>query len=387
MRFEFAAASRIIFGPGTAAEVPPLAKAMGNRVFLVTGKNEKRAASLLEALGDVGFDPLIYPIQTEPTVVMVSEGARMARDESCDLVIGIGGGSALDAAKAIAALVTNKDDVFDYLEVIGKGNPLRYDPIPCIAIPTTAGTGAEATKNSVLASPAHRIKVSLRHLKMLPDLAVVDPVLTYSMPAAVTASTGLDALTQLLESFVTSMANPMTDALCRDGLMRASRSLRRAFEDGNNADAREDMALASLYSGLALSNAKLGAVHGFAGPMGGMFPAPHGVICARLLPWVMEANVKALRNRGPRETRDRFDEIAKMVTHSSDAKADDGIAWIQGLCQDLDVPPLSDFDVSEDQFDEIVSRAKRSSSMKGNPVELTDEELTDVLSRAVGFNN
>jgi alcohol dehydrogenase class IV len=387
MRFEFATASRIIFGPGTAAELPPLAKAMGDRVFLITGKKVNRTAPLREFLREAGLKTVAFAIPGEPTVSMVSQGAETAREEGCDLVIGLGGGSVIDAAKAVAALATNKEDVFEYLEVIGRGKPLRHDPIPCIALPTTAGTGAEVTQNSVLASPEHRVKVSLRHPKMLPDLAVIDPVLTYSMPADVTASTGLDALTQLLESFVTQKANPITDALCRDGLMRASCGLRRAFNDGKDAEARQDMSLASLFSGLALANAKLGAVHGMAGPMGGMFTAPHGVICARLLPWVMEANLKALRNRGPGEILGRFDEIASIVTHSSDAKAEDGIAWIQGLCRDLNVPPLSEFGVTEDQFAEIVSRANKASSMKGNPVVLTKDEMIDVLTRAVGSDN
>lgn len=211
------------------------------------------------------------------------------------MVIGLGGGSVLDAGKAIAALVTNLGNVFDYLEVIGKGQPLVNAPLPFIAIPTTAGTGTEVTRNAVLGSPAHGVKVSLRSPMMLPSLAIVDPELTYGLPPEITASSGLDALTQLIEPFVSVKANPMTDAICREGIRHAAKSLRTVYHNGADASAREGMSLASLFGGLALANAALGAVHGFAGPLGGMLNAPHGAICAKLLPLVMEVNIKVLR--------------------------------------------------------------------------------------------
>jgi len=383
MRFEFATASRIVFGPGTVQEVPASAREMGNRAMLVTGKSEQRPAPLLEALKEVGLETSVFQVPCEPTVSLVCQGAERARQDGCDLVVGMGGGSVIDGAKAMAALVTNEGDIFDYLEVIGRGRPLDRDPIPCIAIPTTAGTGAEVTKNAVLASPEHGVKVSLRHPRMLPDLAVVDPDLTHTMPPALTASSGLDALTQVLESFVSVKSNPLTDSLCREGLKRAFRSLRRAYRHGEDRTAREDMAMVSLLSGLALANAKLGAVHGFAGPMGGMFLAPHGVLCARLLPFVMEANVRALEARGSADLLMRYDEIARILTEKPEAKAEDGIAWVHALCSEFHIPALSDLGVSEDRFAEIISRAKKASSMKGNPVELTDEEMTRILERAV----
>jgi alcohol dehydrogenase class IV len=236
----------------------------------------------------------------------------------------------------------------------------------------------------VLASPQHQLKVSLRSPSMLPRLAVVDPELTYSMPPAVTASTGLDALTQVLEPFVSNQANPMTDGICREGLGRAARSLRRAYEDGRDAEARQDMALVSLFGGLALANAKLGAVHGFAGPLGGLFPAPHGTICARLLSTVMEANVRALQARMPDSPAlARYDEVAKLLTGKGAARANDGVAWIQELCQALDVPPLSDFGLTEDDFPTVAEKARKASSMKGNPILLTDEELTEILGKVI----
>jgi alcohol dehydrogenase class IV len=382
-RFEFATASRIIFGPGTLKEVPALATRVGGSPLVVTGKNTERAAPLLDLLKTTGMQPLTFSVSDEPTIEMTLEGAQLARKKGCDVVMGMGGGSVIDAAKAIAALLTNTGDIMDYLEVIGQGQPLTQASAPCIAIPTTAGTGAEVTRNSVLASREHRVKVSLRSPTMLPDLAVIDPGLTYSMPPSLTASTGLDAFTQLLEPFVSVKSNPLTDALCREGLKRAARSLRRAFEKGSDRLAREDMAIASLFGGLALANAKLGAVHGFAGTMGAMFSIPHGVVCARLLPHVMEVNVKAIEQRGPLEFLSRYDEVARLLTGNPDAGAPHGIDWIHDLCNALDVTPLLEFGITKAHFPELIAGAKRASSMKGNPVELNDEELMEILRKAV----
>ncbi|MDH4242089.1 MAG: iron-containing alcohol dehydrogenase, partial [Phycisphaerae bacterium] len=247
----------------------------------------------------------------------------------------------------------------------------------------TAGTGAEVTRNAVLAVPEKQVKVSMRSPLMLPRLAVVDPELTHSMPPSTTASTGLDALTQLIEAYVSNKANPMTDGICREGLKRAGRSLRKAYENGSDSSAREDMALASLFSGLALANAKLGAVHGFAGPLGGMIFAPHGVICARLLPFVCKANVKALHSREPDSPAlARYDEVARILTGKVSARAADGVEWIQNLCKALTVPPLVQFGLKEKDLPTVVAKAQKSSSMKGNPVILTDDELIEILKES-----
>jgi len=383
IRFEFATTSRIIFGQGTLKGVAALATQMGGRPLVVTGKNTERAAPLLDLLKTTGMQPFTFGVPGEPTIEMAIEGVQLAHKKACDVVIGIGGGSVIDTAKAIAALLTNSGDIMDYLEVIGQGQPLTQVSAPCIAIPTTAGTGAEVTRNSVLESTEHRVKVSLRSPTMLPDLAVIDPELTYSMPPSLTASTGLDALTQVLEPFVSLQSNPLTDALCREGLKRVARSLRRAFENGRDTVAREDMATASLFGGLALANSKLGAVHGFAGTMGAMFSLPHGIICACLLPHVMEANVKALQRKRSLTFLSRYDEVARLLTGKPDAGATDGIDWIYDLCNALDVPPLFEFGITEAHFSEMIAGAKRASSMKGNPVELTDEELIEILRKAV----
>ena len=384
MHFEFATANRIIFGNGTLKEVPPLAAHMGSRALVITGSTSDRAAGLIEQLQAHGVHVVTFQVRSEPTTDIIINGATLARIEKCDLVISMGGGSVIDAGKAVAALITNFGDLFDYLEVIGHAQPITIPPAPYIAIPTTSGTGTEVTRNAVIISVEHKVKVSMRSPLMLPALVVVDPELTYSMPQAVTASTGLDALTQLMEAFVTLRANPLIDGICREGIVRAARSLKAACEDGSNTSAREDMALASLFSGLALANAGLGAVHGFAAPLGGQFNAPHGVICARLLPIVMETNVQALNEREPRSaTLTRYDEIAQILTGISDARAQDGVTWVQELCQALNVPGLSSIGLTHDDIPEIVAKAQRASSMKGNPIELTEDELNDILKRAL----
>jgi alcohol dehydrogenase class IV len=382
-RFEFATATRIVFGAGTLREAGPAAKAMGRRALLVTGRAAERAGSLRELLAAEEIGTAEFAVSDEPTTEVARLGAERARESGCDLVVGFGGGSVVDAGKAIAALVTNQGDPLDYLEVIGRGQPLESPPLPYIAVPTTAGTGAEVTRNAVLASPEHRVKVSLRSPLMLPRLALVDPQLTHGVPPGVTASTGLDALTQVMEPYVSKRAAPMTDALCREGMRRAARSLRRAYQQGDDPAAREDMALASLFGGLALANAGLGAVHGFAGPLGGMFGGAHGAICARLLPHVMEVNVRALRARMENSPAlQRYQEIARILTGNDSAEVDDGVVWVQDLCRALEIPSLASYGMTESDLPSMVEKSAAASSMRGNPIELTPDELREILERA-----
>ena len=384
MRFEFATATRILFGPGTLREVAPAARGMGQRALVVTGRNRSRAQGLLDSLTSAGLQHISFAVAGEPTTNLVQSGAELARSESAELVIAIGGGSVIDAGKAIAVLATNSGALLDYLEVIGRGRALENAPLPFIAIPTTAGTGAEVTRNAVLASPEHRVKVSLRSPLMLPQLAVVDPELALGLPAALTASTGMDALTQLIEPFVSCRANPMTDGLCREGIVRAARSIRRACEHPGDLDAREGMAAASLFSGLALANAGLGVVHGFAAPIGGMFPAPHGAVCAALLPHAMDINLRALRQRQPdSDALQRFTEIARLLTTNPDATADDGVSWLRQLCADLKIPSLGTHGILPDDVAVLCDKAAQASSMKGNPLVLKPDELREILKCAL----
>ncbi|MCX7887229.1 MAG: iron-containing alcohol dehydrogenase [Verrucomicrobiae bacterium] len=356
MNFEFATAARIIFGCGKSAELPSIVHTFGQRPLLV-----HRTHADITLPGAVHFR-----VKGEPTIPLVREGAELARRERCDVVVGFGGGSAIDAAKAIAALLANDGDPLDYVEVIGKGKPVAKPSVPFIAVPTTAGAGAEVTRNAVLAAPEHRIKVSMRSPHMLARVALVDPQLTIGLPPAVTASTGLDALTQLIEPFLSTKANPMTDAFCREGMRLVARSLRRAFERGNDLGARTEMSVASLFGGLALANAGLGAVHGLAAPIGGMFPsAPHGAVCAALLPHVLEANARRAPNR------DRINEVRSILGD------------VAALVRDLQIPGLASYGIREADFPAIIEKAQAASSMKANPVILSPDDLREVLSAAL----
>jgi alcohol dehydrogenase class IV len=379
LNFEFATATQIIFGCGTLKKVPGILKSKGRRILLVTGSDSRRAAVFTELLPAPLFSVSHFRVEREPTTHMITEGVEFARTNGCEAVVGFGGGSVIDSAKAIAALIPNSGDLIEYLEVIGKGRVLENPPVPFIAIPTTAGTGAEVTKNAVIHSPEHQVKVSLRSPLMFPAMAVVDPELTVSMPPHITATTGMDALTHLLETFVSNQPNPFIDMICREGMQSISRSLRTAFEDGSNLKAREDMAFASMLGGMALANVKLGAVHGFAGPMGGMLPVPHGAVCAALLPAVMKVNFQAVAENHLVHSFERFHEVGQLLTGNPDAGAEEGIVWVQNMVSQLGIPKLGSFGLSAEYYSLLVEKAKVASSMKGNPVVLDDRQLLEIL--------
>jgi len=384
VQFEFATSPRIIFGPGESGRIGGLASEFGGKALLVAGGSLDRARRLIAKLEDESIRAIVYQIEGEPTIQVVEEGAELARQNLVELVIGLGGGSVLDSGKAISALATNPGNIYEYLEVIGKGAPLQHPPLPYIAIPTTAGTGAEVTRNAVLGSPEQGLKVSMRSAMMIPRVALVDPELTFSVPSMITASTGLDALTQLIEPFVSAYSNPLTDAVCRQGIGFVKLSLRIAVQDGGNAVARQEMALASLFGGLALANAKLGAVHGFAGVLGGKYSAPHGAICARLLPDVMRVNARALTERDPENVAIvKYRELAQIVTGDPGASILDGIDWVENLCADLGIRGLSSFGIKPAHFVDLIPKAQNASSMKGNPIRLTEQELGEILKRGL----
>lgn len=362
-RFEFATAQRIIFGRGTVCELPDLCASFGRRTLLVTGSRPQQWDTRLSYVG-------IKSIGGEPTTQDIASGVELAKQLNADVIVAIGGGSVVDAGKAIAAMSTQPGDLMRYIEVIGEGKPLDADPLPLIAVPTTAGTGAEATRNAVIASEQHRVKASLRHLSMLPRVALIDPALAIDVPPNITAASGMDAFTQCLEAFVCLRAQPMTDALCLDGIQRAIRSLEHAFQNGPDLDAREDMALCALNSGIALANAGLGAVHGFAAPIGGMFHAPHGAVCAALLAPVWEANSKRA------QSRTKFDQIDALLDG-------DAISWLHALTARLQIPKLSTWGVQNADLDEIARKAAVASSMKANPVSLTHDDLVAILRAAL----
>jgi alcohol dehydrogenase class IV len=381
MDFEFATAARIIVGCGRVADLPGIVAGLGTRVLVCTGASPSRHDQLLAGLRRPAA---IFPVTGEPTVELARAGIAAAREHGADVVAAIGGGSVIDTAKAIAMLLGNGGDPLDYLEVVGSGRPITRPAAPCVAVPTTAGTGAEVTANAVLASPDHGIKASLRSPLMIPRVAVIDPELTASCPPRVTAASGLDALTQCLEPFVSVRANPLTDGLAREGLRRAAAGLRAAYADGGDLAARADMAICSLLGGMALANATLGAVHGLAGVIGGTAPVPHGLACAALLAPVTEANVRALRSAQPgHPALGRYTEAARVITGTPSASITDGLAWIRETVTLLGVPRLAAFGISPQDAADIAAKAARSSSVQGNPVPLDHSALLAILLQAI----
>ncbi len=384
MEFRFATAGRIIFGEGSRHQAGAIVTEIHGPVMVICGGNQRRAEFLLHDLKERGRPITLFQVAGEPTVRQIQAAVQRARHGGVTVVAAIGGGSVIDAGKAVAALLRNEGPVEDYLEVIGRGRPLENPGLPVVAVPTTAGTGSEVTRNAVLAAPEQKVKVSLRHSTLLPWAAIIDPELTYDLPPELTATTGLDALTQLLEPFLSLRSNPLTDAVCREGLPRAARALPLAVRNGQDTLARRDMSLASLMGGLALANAGLGAVHGLAAPIGGRFPAPHGAVCARLLPEVLAVNLRALRERGSEPgLLDRFAEAGRLLTGRGGATADDAVAWVRDLVERMKPPPLSRYGMTPADFAGLVEKARASSSMQANPVSLTTDEMQEILSLAL----
>lgn len=366
---------RVVFGAGSAAQLPAAAAEFGGRTLVVTGSSPNRVGGVLAGLGDHE----VVRVAGEPTVDDARAAAAVGTAVGAEVVVAVGGGSVIDCAKAAAMLLGNGGDPLDYLEVVGRGLPIARPSLPLIAVPTTAGTGAEVTANAVLASPADGIKASLRSAYMVPRVALVDPELTLGCPAPITASAGMDALTQCLEPYVSNRANPVTDGWAATGLRHAGRGLRSAHADGSDLSARTDMALASLLGGLALANAKLGAVHGFAGVLGGMSPAPHGALCAALLVPVCRANLM----RADRDLRHRFDQVARWITGAPDALAEDGLDWLADTVAAIGIPGLSEFGFTDREAGGVAGKAAAASSTQGNPVVLSHEELAAIYRAAL----
>lgn len=384
MRFEFATATRIVFGEGSAREAPDAVKRYATRALLVTGRDPERAAALRKSVEQAGVALRTISVDGEPTVDIVRQAVDSSRAFGASAVVAVGGGSVLDAGKAIAAMLANPGDLLDYLEVIGAGQALPHPALPLVALPTTAGTGSEVTRNAVLGSPAHGVKASLRSPGMLPAVAIVDPLLTVNLPPSLTASTGLDALTQLIEAYLCNRANPMTDLFCEDGMREIARWLRIAYSDGQHTEARAGMAWASLLGGLALANAGLGVVHAFASPIGGAFPAPHGAVCAALLPHGLQVNLEALRAENPQHPRlARFARVAALLTGDADALPETAIGWVRALVTDLAIPDLSAYGVRAQHAEALAEKALRTSSMKANPASLGQSEMEALLRAAL----
>jgi alcohol dehydrogenase class IV len=384
VRFDLAVPADIRFGAGRVSEVPEaLAELGANRVLVVTGRTTSRADRIRSALTEANISSVVFGVATEPSIERVRAAVALLAESGCDAVLGFGGGSALDVAKAVAVLATSGTDPLDHLEVIGSGRPIERPGLPCVAVPTTAGTGSEVTRNSVLSGSG--VKASLRSPLMLPKVALVDPDLLAGVPKSTIASSGMDALSQLIEPLLSKRANPFSDALARDGIRRSARSLRRGYEEAmEDPGVREDLALASLFGGLCLANSGLGAVHGLAAAAGARLSAPHGAVCAAVLAAAMDVNVRAIRERAPDHSAlRRTIEVAALLTGQPDATPEDAVAWLEELTTALSIPGLASYGLNEPEIAEVVAAAQKASSMRGNPIELSDDEVTEIVTRSL----
>jgi len=384
MNFSLLTPAKIIFGEDSILQVAPILKQWDQNVLFVAGLNHPFFSQVCDSLNQAKITHFVQQVSGEPTLNSIRKLVYFAKENQCEVVLALGGGSVLDSGKAVSALLTNDGDVLDYLEVVGAGKALQNPAAKMIAVPTTAGTGSEVTKNAVILVEDKQVKVSLRSEGMIPTVALIDPSLTVSLPAKITASTGMDALTQVIEPFVSIKANPMTDLFCESGIKSVSKALLTAYKDGTDLSARNGMAWASLMGGLALANAGLGAVHGFAAVIGGMFDAPHGDICARLLPVVFEVNARELeKSSGNHEILTRFQQVSEWLTGDQNATILSGVNFLKQLAEDLKIPALSNFGMNRQHVEEVVEKAKKASSMKGNPIQLSDEALKEILLKAI----
>src|SRR5215213_3419275 len=384
VRFDLTLPGEIRFGAGRVSEVPgALADLGAKRVMVITGRTTSRADGIRTALNAADMSSMVFGVATEPSIERVRAAVDLVLESGCDAVLGFGGGSALDVAKAVAVLARSGTDPMDHLEVIGAGRPIERPGLLCIAVPTTAGTGSEVTRNSVLSGGG--IKASLRSPLLLPKLAVVDPDLLVGVPKPAIAASGMDALSQLIEPLLSQRAHPFTDALAREGIRRSARSLRRAYQEGmEDPGVREDLAIVSLFSGMCLANSGLGAVHGLAAAAGARLSAPHGAVCAAVLTAAMEVNLRALRERAPdHPALQRIAEVASMLTGRLEASPEDAIAWLAELTAAMSIPGLASYGLNQDAIATVVTAAQRAASMQGNPIELSDQEVTEIVTRAL----
>jgi alcohol dehydrogenase class IV len=376
--FSLATATEIRFGRGEARRAVDSVARLGGPVLLVTGATPERAGWLIAAMQALECACHVHRVPGEPDVEMIEAGVSAARATKAACVVAIGGGAAIDAGKAIAALVPAERPMVDHLEVVGRGLPLDHPPLPFVAMPTTAGTGAEVTRNAVIAVLEARRKVSLRDPAMLPRLAVVDPALTDFCPRAVTLASGLDAVTQVIEPYICTRANPLTDALCRDAIPSGLLALRRLME-AEDPDARDAMAWVSLCGGLALANAGLGVVHGLAGPLGGLSGAAHGAICGTLLPHGLAANEARCRDA---TVLRRIAEIRGWIAAALDCAPEAALEQLAAWSRAQGLPGLDALGVSAEDRAAAAEAAASSSSMKANPVPLSADQLHSLMAAA-----
>lgn len=389
--FEIARLPRIVFGEGRLRELPGIAAAYGRRALLVTGRRALHASPhwepLARALRAAGIAWEELQVDSEPSPQLVDEAVAALRPKDIEVVIGIGGGSVLDAAKGIAGLLKPGNSVMDHLEGVGRDVPYQGPATPFIAVPTTAGTGSEATKNAVLSVRGERgFKKSFRDEKLVARVALVDPALLATCPPEVVAANGMDAFTQLLESYVSVKANPFTDALALSGMVAVRDGFFAAWQGGGSEEARQGragMAYAALVSGITLAQAGLGSVHGLASPLGAFFPIPHGVVCGTLVAAATAMNIQALRERDPDSpTLDKYARVGRLLAHGAQLPREEALERLVEILRQwtdrLGLGRLSAYGVREADVPKVVAHA-RGSSMKTNPIVLSDEEIAAVV--------
>lgn len=392
LTFDFLKTPQIIFGCGRFIELSKIIQSYGNKVLLIASKSALKHKIVEKELAIIS-DQYDYSIETilikgEPDTEQIDNSVALGLKQKSEIVVGLGGGSVVDAGKAVAGLITNGGLSKDYIEVIGKGKKISKEALPYVAIPTTAGTGSEVTKNAVILSKEDKLKASLRSPFLIPKIALIDPELMTTVPKEITASTGLDALTQLIESFTSNKAQLLTDAIARIGIKKAAESLIFAYENGKDITAREDMAFAALLSGICLANAGLGAVHGFAGPLGGEFGIPHGIICGALLKPVIEENIRIMLGQVPfHKSLAKYAEINQFFGGIQPEGMKDAVFQLveklKQICKKMTIPKLSQYGMEEESFELIIKKAKKSSSMRYNPIQLTDDSLFSILKQVI----
>jgi alcohol dehydrogenase len=390
--FSLSRLPRIEFGSGTLARLPAIVRSYGTHALLVTGAGSLKNSPLWPAVTNgfkaQGISWLHLTVPGEPSPQMVDEAVRALRAEAIDVVVGIGGGSALDAAKAIAGLLGPGNSVMEHLEGVGPELPYNGPATPFIAVPTTAGTGSEATKNAVLSVQGpDGFKKSFRDEKLVAEVALVDPDLLATCPPAVIAANGMDALTQLLESYVSSRAAPLTDSLAWGGMKAARDGLLALYADAGDAPARERMAYAALVSGITLAQVGLGSVHGLAAPLGAFFPIPHGVACGTLVAAATRVNIDALRTRDPENPAlEKYAQVGRLLSKQGQLDREAAhtvlIDTLDGWTRTLGLPTLAHYGVTPADIPRIVAHS-RGSSMKTNPVRLNDAEIAVVLAARI----
>lgn len=381
MNFQFTPTPQIVFGQGAFNNLPTLIAGFGKKVLLVVGRSsflKSKASNLLfNGLNANDISYRLFQVEGEPSPEHVDNAVTLYRKWMPSVVVAIGGGSAIDAGKAISAMLMHPLPITHYLEGVGDTVP-NGDKVPFIAVPTTSGTGSEATKNAVITQPgADGFKKSLRHDRFVPDIALIDPLLTLDCPAHVTAASGMDAFTQLLESYLSTQSTPMTDALALDGMEKLMGSIEKAVFNGSDVEARTNMSYAALVSGVTIANAGLGLVHGFAQPLGSLFPVPHGVVCGTLMGAVNRVTVKRLRENDDHRTLGKYHKVALLLGSNGNQEecTDRLIDYLDELTVKFQLPKLSDFGIKGNDFPLIIQHT----GMKFHPVQLSNDDLMMVL--------